>query len=1085
MIAPTHAFAMNSRFVVRTPMLPQRTFMGWCDLGDGDDSGDLEAIVGMARERLNALLGDATVREAMYIASPSLVEAVPQWREDPDSERGAKTERALVRYLSRMSTRATPFGLFSGVSVGHVAPATALQLAPRRDYSRATRLDSHFVDELCEALVREPSIASALPLVPNSSIYTTASRLRYVASSTASGRRTHALVDVDAHDAVHVVLTAARGGATAATLVEALLAADPDTTPEEATSFIRELYDHRILCAEFAPPVTADAPLRVLTQRMGGHPPLLATRDVLSAAVEELRTLDRDGVGADTARYERIAITLAALPVSIVPGRLFQVDLFKPATLTLAPKVRRAVEDGIATLHRISASPPSWGLEQFREAFRARFGAREVALTVALDADLGVGFEPSEDPAASAEPLLAGLSFPSPRPAVASWSSRHDYLARRLEALPRGERRLELDDSDLAALTPLEPPAPLPDAFAALAVLEATSEAAVDRGEFTVHLQGIAGPSGARLLGRFCHLDPELRATVDEHIAAEQALRPEAVFAEVVHVSEGRVANVVARPVLREYEIEFLGESGAPQERRIALDDLSVCVHGDRIVLRSRRLGREVVPRLSSAHAYSGPNLPIYRFLCALQDQGVARAGWSWGPLDALQFLPRVCWGNLAFSRARWRLSRPDFAALVHAAQQVRGSRQAAVARRTAVMRAADALRERAALPRWVELADGDHHLAVDFDNPLSVDSFAHLLHGRASVTVRELVPAPEQLAVSGPEGSYAHELCIPFTRTAAPATRPEPMRRPHGVVNRAFVPGGEWLYAKVYTGQTHADRVLQSVVAPITAALREQAGVDRWFFLRFADPQPHLRVRWHGDGDALLRCGMPLLRSLVSEWIDEDAVSRVQIETYEPEYDRYGGPGGLDVSERVFAADSDAALDILAQLEGDGGLAQRWQSAVCSIDMLLDDLDFDLERRLTLVRAARDAFDREFRVDTAFRRQLAALHRSRHARIEALLCGVDDDDTMAGTFAALRRRRVASRAAVTTLRRLDEVGALSAPLDDIARAWIHMTCNRLLRSAHRAQEVVLYDLLSRAYDSLRARGKAPPVSNHGLGGAA
>src|SRR5262249_56388228 len=117
-------------------------------------------------------------------------------------------------------------------------------------------------------------------------------------------------------------------------------------------------------------------------------------------------------------------------------------------------------------------------------------------------------------------------------------------------------------------------------------------------------VEGPAGSSGGRRLGRFCLGAPRLQAAVETHLRAEEALQPEAVFAEIVHLPEGRIGNVLCRPVLRGHEIAFLGRSGAPAEAQIPLDDLMIAVVGERVVLRSRRLGREVVPRLSTAHNY-------------------------------------------------------------------------------------------------------------------------------------------------------------------------------------------------------------------------------------------------------------------------------------------------------------------------------------------------------------------------------------------------------------------------------------------------------------------------------------------------
>src|SRR5262249_2895550 len=158
-------------------------------------------------------------------------------------------------------------------------------------------------------------------------------------------------------------------------------------------------------------------------------------------------------------------------------------------------------------------------------------------------------------------------------------------------------------------------------------------------------------PSGATLLGRFCHADPELQREVEAHVRAEEALRPDALFAEIVHLPEGRVGNVLCRPVLREYEIPFLGRSGAPPERQIPLSDLLVSVRDGRVRLRSARLDREVIPRMSNAHNFGWRSLGAYRFLCMLQMQAVAGGlMWDWGPLGSVPYLPRVVHGRLVLS---------------------------------------------------------------------------------------------------------------------------------------------------------------------------------------------------------------------------------------------------------------------------------------------------------------------------------------------------------------------------------------------------------------------------------------------------
>src|SRR5690242_5397970 len=122
------------------------------------------------------------VREAFFVASPNIIERLHLWIDDPDSERGRKIEHVLVRYISRMTGRATPFGLFAGISVGTTGGETRLLLAERERYQRHTRLDMDFLFKLTDAITRDPNLRKTLIFYPNKSLYRGGGRLRYVES---------------------------------------------------------------------------------------------------------------------------------------------------------------------------------------------------------------------------------------------------------------------------------------------------------------------------------------------------------------------------------------------------------------------------------------------------------------------------------------------------------------------------------------------------------------------------------------------------------------------------------------------------------------------------------------------------------------------------------------------------------------------------------------------------------------------------------------------------------------------------------------------------------------------------------------
>jgi thiopeptide-type bacteriocin biosynthesis protein len=386
------------------------------------------------------------------------------------------------------------------------------------------------------------------------------------------------------------------------------------------------------------------------------------------------------------------------------------------------------------------------------------------------------------------------------------------------------------------------------------------------------------------------------------------------------------------------------------------------------------------------------------------------------------------------------------------------------------------AWREQRRIPRWVVVSDDDNELLVDFGNVLSVETFVDLVRNRPVALLKEVFPDPTEQVVEGPEGRFCHELIVPFTRR--PATRQGLARGSHSPVpRRVHSPGSNWLYLKLYCGDATADRLLRDLLVPVVEKALGASAVDRWFFIRYADPHPHLRVRFRGRASFLVGEFLPEFCRRSEPFERTGELSRLQVDTYEPELERYGGVEALDASERIFQADSEAVLRIVTTLAGDEGLRARWHLALRGMDLLLDGFGFVLDEKAALSAGARDSFAKEFSVGAEFEHQLGQKFRGERTTLERLLVREDDDRSeLSPGLGYLRARSDEVARAATVLRTLACAGKLTAAIESIAVSHLHMHANRLLRSAHRAQELVLYDFLGRLYRSQlaqRDKGKA------------
>jgi thiopeptide-type bacteriocin biosynthesis protein len=292
--------------------------------------------------------------------------------------------------------------------------------------------------------------------------------------------------------------------------------------------------------------------------------------------------------------------------------------------------------------------------------------------------------------------------------------------------------------------------------------------------------------------------------------------------------------------------------------------------------------------------------------------------------------------------------------------------------------------------------------------------------------------------------------------------------------MKKKFMIGDEWLFYKLYSGFKSADRVICEVVRLLTEELFRKGIIDKWFFIRYSDPELHLRVRFHYNDKESVGIIINSMNSAISEFVLNGTVSKVIIDVYERELNRYG-ENTIEVTESIFGIDSAMMLNFISFLSDKGDLSEhiRWRFALIAVDRLLSDFGMDITEKMNTITKFRDNFNTEFGVEKYLKKQLYDNYRDSRKDIEELMRDQSKYEYTLVFDNLLDLKSNMTRSFIDGLLDPGSRFALKIDKTDYIASLSHMMLNRLFRSNQRAQEMVLYNYLWKYYDSILARNKS------------
>jgi len=701
-------------------------------------------------KQLKLICSDKITKEALFLASPSLYFEIEKWLNDEtksekDEERIKYT---ILKYLSRMSSRSTPFGLFAGTNVGEFSKKTDITLNTVNTYRRRTRLDMHYLVALSQGLGKVKNIRSQILFYPNSSIYKVGNKLRYIEYVYLNRDRKHNLIEVDDSQYLEKILKKSRKGSLISDLVISLI--DDDINEDIAQDFILELISSQILVNELEPSVSGDDALEQIITTLKGINGFEDITNNLEYVKSKLLKLD-EKLGNSPKDYIELGDVLKKVGVDFDIKYLFQADLkIKSKANFLSENILKKVKKGILFLNKITPKDQNTNISKFYEAFQERYEEREVLLSKALDVEIGLGYKQglkNNETSPLIDNLILNSSNTSEKFIDIRWTNVHSIMQKELiNSIKLRKSVIQLKDEHFKDFQIDWNDLP----YTMSSLIQVVEISGVEK----IVMSDVSGSSAVNLLGRFCNSDSKLFQYVKRIIDFEENIYKDELLTEIVHMPESRLGNILLRPSFRKFEIPYLAKSNVYNRNQIELNDLTIKISNNEFILKSIKHNKIITPRLSNAHNFTHNSLPIYHFLCDLQSQGLRNViGFNFTPLvEEYEYLPRVEYDDIIISVASWIIYRESIESIYKELNDEK-----------LLLKSIKNWRRKLKIPQFILLIEGDNELLINLNNISFIKMFLMTVKKKTIFKINEFLFLNDSIVKDYQGNQFNNQIVVSF----------------------------------------------------------------------------------------------------------------------------------------------------------------------------------------------------------------------------------------------------------------------------------------------------------------------------------
>lgn len=963
---------------------------------------------------------NSNFREVIFIASPVLFEETQKYinNSDIDFKKKKKIFISLTKYYQRYCTRCTPFGLFSGVSIIPLKEETSVKYSKMK---RVTRIDNFFISQLIKAIEKKQELRQGLKYKLNSSFYNLEDSYRYVESHISTLKKTHQISSLEKDNHIDKIINNSKIYNEFNYYVELLV--DNEISYEDSKDFINILIDNQILISNIEPSIVTDDPLNEIQMVLNGLNVKEASFyvKIIDNIRDVLNQLDKDEFSLNL--YEKLYREVDELKITYNKSMLVQVDCYLNAKgSSLSKEVFQQILYLFPTLKKNYIKHKS-SLDVFKEIFLKRYDTTTQPITVVLDPDLGINYPQNFD--------------------------KNELEIKEIELFKILYKNIETDvlylnEEDFKSLN--NETDKMQASFNAVFSLVKLEENEM------IYFDFIGGNSANDLFGRFTHLEDKIFKLANKIAKHEIDFYQDFIIADILHLPESRTGNILFRKKIYDYHISYLANSRLDDEFVINIQDINIEIIENEVFLFSKKHNKYIIPRLNNAHNYNSSTLPIYRFLCDVQNQSnIKGLSFNFGKiLNNISVFPRVIFRNIIVFPKMWVIENSDLEQLKHNFSKKH-------------------FKTKFDLPKIFLFVNGDNHLFVNIDNELSILCFLDEIKDNKRIVLREYFFPSDN--VKNTKGEVcSNEFHLPLINNMKDLKTP---KKENFIKSKNSFPiGDDWLYFKIYGGNKILEKILINNIYKFIDEFN--LDIDKWFFIRYFDEEYgyHLRLRFLSYNDISRKKILDNFIKEINYYIKNEYIYKFSIDTYRRENSRYVIEGyDIEHSESFFYHDSNYILEILKLANINDDL--KIIVGMLNIEYLFNALEYNIDQKIEFTDSLRESFYIEF----GHQKEHLNFFKNKYRENKKLIDDIFPFYSKSNIYENLNEIHEKRNFKITNIFNILKKNDFQK-VNFILSSYIHMSVNRLFLKDNRWNEFMIYDFSLRYYKSIKYRQNYNKIDN-------